>query len=421
MTTNKLGGGESKLRGVLRGVDAPALAGLRRLNRVYWLIVIYAGVWIALRSHGVFGPPLPPLSQAAVIAVFLLAVANLALRTRFAVRRGGYGRGHPGRADWIFTAFDLTIIATGLRLTGGIDSGLWPVLILLVVAETILEPSREAWLVRLGASVALLAAVVPVPLTGGPWILETVTRLVFLAAVSSVTRRLRENSEREKSEIAALRAELSLTDERSRLSRDVHDGVGNSLAAAVLRLEVAARLLEKNADTDLAPPALLRDEAQALRQSMNAVRDWTFHTRPWPLAAPDGLLPSAQFTNEVERLARRTGLALTVQGADEIDRLPAETTTRLTVLRIAQEALTNVAKHATGATGATVTLARDGIWLVVTIQDDGGGFDAAGGAPGIGLGSMRERAEGAGGTLLVDATSGAGVTVTARLPLAPTR
>lgn len=406
--------------------DTEAARSLWRVNRVYWLVALYSGIWMLLRARGIGGSRLAPISHPAIGAVFVFAIINLAFRTRYAVKRGGYGKPNPSRASWIFTALDLLIVAAGLRLTGGAASGLWPLLFLVVVAETVLEPTREAWLVRLGAALALLAAAVPVPFHAGPWILEATTRLVFLMAVTSVARRLRENSDFEKAEIAALRAELALTEERSHLSREVHDGVGNSLAAAVLRLEVAAREVEK--DGGIAGAPLLREEAQALRQAMGSVRDWTFWTRPWPVADLDGVSGSELLASEVERLSRRVSLPIGVSGAEILDEIAPRATLRLTVLRIVQEALTNVAKHAIGATRAEVALRREAHRLILTISDDGQGIDGAdagistgGGRPpgcGVGIASMRERARSMGGTLAVVGDKQTGTKVTVVLPLA---
>jgi signal transduction histidine kinase len=405
-------------------LNAEAARSLWRVNRVYWLVVLYSGVWILLRAQGIGGPPFGPISHVAIAGIFALAIVNLSLRTRSAAQRGGYGRAHPSRIGWAFTALDLAMAATALRLTGGLNSGLWPILFLVAVAETVLEPTRESWFVRGGIALALVTACVPIPFKAGPWILDVATRTVFLTAVASVARRLRENSDREKAEIASLRAELSLTEERSHLSREIHDGVGNSLAAAVLRLEVAARLVEKSA-LEETPATLLREEAAALRQAMGSVRDWTYWTRSWPVAeSAAGARPSDLLTGEVERLSRRVSLPIELSGAELLDEVGPRMTLRLAVLRIAQEALTNVAKHARGATHAKLSLRRDGAVLALTIADDGAGFSSANQAQpdterspgcGVGIAGMRERAQSVGGSLTVSGHAG-GAVVVARLP-----
>jgi signal transduction histidine kinase len=108
-------------------------------------------------------------------------------------------------------------------------------------------------------------------------------------------------------------------------------------------------------------------------------------------------------------------LPIVTSGAELLAGLPEPI--RLTTLRVAQEALTNAAKHATGATLATVTLTRDGKVLTMTLHDNGEGFDTSESGSGIGLSSMRERAEGLGGELLIESTPSLGTTITLRLPL----
>lgn len=99
------------------------------------------------------------------------------------------------------------------------------------------------------------------------------------------------------------------------------------------------------------------------------------------------------------------------QGALTADELPP--TTQYALWRGAQEALTNVRRHA-GAKGATVTVAVEATALVLTIRDDGRGIDTL--IEGTGLRSMRDRIDGAGGTVRVDSAPGAGCTVTLQVP-----
>jgi signal transduction histidine kinase len=237
-------------------------------------------------------------------------------------------------------------------------------------------------------------------------------RMGLLLAVSSVIRRLRLGNDDARSELAQVRGELALAQERGQLSREVHDGVGNSLAAAVLRLEAAARVRVKSHGESDETAALLKEEAAALREAMQGVRDWTFYTRPWAIGGDEAA--SKTLLSEAERLTRRTGLPVRVDGAPLLDGLGEAQ--QFTALRVAQESLTNAAKHATGASQVQVGLERLGRELLLTVRDDGAGFDTDEGGAGVGLSSMRERAAGMGGTLAV--TSGPGGTcVTLRLPV----
>ncbi len=388
--------------------DDPETRSHWRVNQLQWLCVLAIGIWAGFTAAGVGGSGrVPPVWFAVVL---FLGTVNLALRSASALRRSRGSVFHR-KISWVFTTLDFLLIAAGLRLTGGAHSPLWIVLFVVVVAETILSPPGEALLIRWGAGAALLAGTWSPSLAPAPYLVDLATRVFFLTIVSIITRRLRLHAAEKDEELAVLRAELAAAGERARLSREVHDGIGNALAAAVLRLEVAARVTEKRPEET---GATLKEEAQALREAMDAVRDWTFFTRPWPTGAP-GVPPSQVLAREVERLSLRTGLPVTVEGGGLLDDLPEAA--RGAALRISQEALTNAAKYARAGC-ARVVLQRDGRFVRVSITDDGCGFDAAAARPGIGLTSMRERAESLGGTLAVSAASGCGVTVTARLPVA---
>ncbi|PZG12018.1 sensor histidine kinase [Nonomuraea aridisoli] len=186
-------------------------------------------------------------------------------------------------------------------------------------------------------------------------------------------------------------------EERRRLRRDLHDGLGQSLtgmAMAVNTARLAVRGSPEHADRLLA----------GLRAGMDAVtgdiRQLVYGLRP-PALDELGL------AGAVEELA---GTPVEVSG--DLSGLPAAA--EVAAYRIVQEALTNARKHS-GATRVTITLRRDDR-LRVTVADDGAGIppDAR---PGVGLGSMRERAAELGGTCVVRDAEGGGTVVHAELPL----
>lgn len=437
----------------LRKFTSPDARSQWRVSRVYWLVLLLIIAWVFLHRIGPYTDA-EAVHEGPFLAVLSLAVLNLSFRSWASAKRKQQGLLNPFsvRLGWLFVSVDLLLIALGLRFTGEVHSPLWIVMFVVVTAETILASPRETSLIRLGASLALIAGTLPFPEGSQSWrseeyrvslitsgyLLETLTRLSFLTAVNSVVRRLRENSAATDRENAVLRAEVSLADERSKLSREVHDGVGNSLAASVLRLEVAARTLEKRAsakteassDNNDDNAALLREEAQALREAMTAIRDWTFFTRPWPAAEIAGesdkpvlsalaVVPASQVLGaEVDRFSRRTGLLITLVGAEILDTLPAPQ--RLAALRIIQEAITNAAKYAVGATGASVILSHNEAAqkVLLSVSDDGCGFESSKAGAGLGVSSMRERAESLGGSLTIESAPEKGTKVTAHLPAA---
>ncbi|MBB6053377.1 sensor histidine kinase [Armatimonas rosea] len=382
----------------------------RNPNGVYWACVVGIVAWAFARASGV-DRAAPPIQLEPFLGVLTLVMVNLAVRNWASARRDQ--QGIAARVyyslGWLFVSVDLICIALGLRFSGGLQSAIWVVAFVVLAGETLLENRVEATITRSGACLALFLGTVPSPSSTPDWAayaLEMVVRMGLLLAVSSVVRRLRERSEQVSAELANLKSELELTEQRSSLSREVHDGVGNSLAAAVMRLELAARVREK-ADASDPTIVILKDEAQTLREAMQQVRDWTFFNRPWST--------EVSLAAEAERLSRRTGLPIKTEGSDLLSGLPEQV--RLSVLRVAQEGLINAAKHAIGATQASVTVTRDPKTLTLVVADDGPGFDVAELGSGIGLMSMRERAEGQGGELVIESAPGEGTRIRLRLPL----
>lgn len=389
-----------------------------RISQVYWLCLGYMGVWAAFQLSIV-----PLEGRGALVAfvgVLFLAALVLILRSRHASTHGGYGMGYGDRPIFLlFPIAHLVLVVAGVRLTGAANSPFWIVLFVLLCAMTVLASSQEARRMRWGVGLALFCCTVPVPLSTESvlaWLWDFSTRLLFLMLVSVIAERLRRLSSERDAEIAGLRAEMATIEERGRLSREIHDQVGNTLAASVLRLDVTARTLERQGDA--ARAVVLREEASDLREAMNHVRDWTFLARPWSSQEEDS--PAEVLERETARLARRCGLPVVLSDAQHLNRLSKAA--RLAALRITQEALANIVKHAKTATTVTVSLwlenggGNEAICLRIT--DDGAGFDLATAGDSIGLSSMHERARGAGGDVTMESAKGAGTTVTARFPAA---
>ncbi len=197
-------------------------------------------------------------------------------------------------------------------------------------------------------------------------------------------------------------------EERRRISRELHDDTAQTLTSLLLY----AKVLEQGD----APPhvrealAELREEVAA---SLEGVRRLARELRPSALDDL-GLVPALQ--GYTQDLARRTKLPLRFVTSGGDYRLPPQV--EIVLYRIAQEAVTNAAKHAR-ATSIVVQLAREPGMATLSVRDNGVGFDPATASPGQGMGlfSMRERAELAGGTLVVSTTLGRGTSVVARIPL----
>jgi signal transduction histidine kinase len=198
-------------------------------------------------------------------------------------------------------------------------------------------------------------------------------------------------------------------EERRRLRRELHDGLGPTLAALTLKLETARNRL---ADDPLAT-RLLAELAQRTQATVADVRRTVHDLRP-PALDELGLVGALR--RAAGGLESRAPEGLRVDVVAEEPLPPLSAAVEVAAYRIVQEALTNVARHA-DAGRARVRLAADGRALVVEVADDGRGLPAVR-RPGVGLASMRERAEELGGACAVEpGEDGRGTRVRARLPL----
>jgi signal transduction histidine kinase len=197
-------------------------------------------------------------------------------------------------------------------------------------------------------------------------------------------------------------------EERRRIQRDLHDGLGPLLASMRLRLEACLEVAER---TDIPLSGDLERLYELVGEATADVRLLVYDLRP-PVLDQLGLVPAIR--QHCERFGRETGIETELATAAELS-VPAAA--EVTVLRLVQEALVNVQKHAQ-ASRAAVRLERQGEWLLVGVADDGKGLSANGGTTaGTGLLSMRERAELLGGRLKLNSRPGGGTDLLARIPV----
>ncbi|MEU7002050.1 sensor histidine kinase [Nonomuraea sp. NPDC046570] len=191
-------------------------------------------------------------------------------------------------------------------------------------------------------------------------------------------------------------------EERRRLRRDLHDGLGPTLASLAMTVDEARVRLAR--DPEAVAPLLHRVRDQ-MTEAIVDVRDLVYGLRP-PALDDLGL------EGAVRTQAGAPGPRVDVVVDGDLDGLPAAV--EVAAYRIVQEALTNVRRHA-HATTALVRLERqEELWL--TVSDDGIGLPEQR-RNGVGLNSMRERAVEVGGTCVISVRPGGGTEVTARLPV----
>lgn len=205
---------------------------------------------------------------------------------------------------------------------------------------------------------------------------------------------------------ARVRTVSAREEERRRLRRDLHDGLGPVLAGQGLKLAAARQLLYDKPDV----AAQLLDEVMNQSAATVAeVRRLVYALRP-PTLDEFGLVGAIR--EHVETVGAGTQLAITVDAPERMPEIPAAI--EVAAFRIVQEALNNVQRHAQ-ARHCDILVNLDGA-LVVTIRDDGIGL-AATNKSGVGLQSMRERAAEVGGSCEISNGEAGGVTVHLALPL----
>jgi two-component system NarL family sensor kinase len=205
---------------------------------------------------------------------------------------------------------------------------------------------------------------------------------------------------------------LAVAEERNRLAREIHDTLAQGLTAITLQLEVADALLDSG--PELARPKIFK-ALELTRSNLEEARRSVMDLRAGPLQAQT--LPSA-LQDLASSFGREYNVRSDFAARDVVGRLPSAIEAGL--YRIAQEALNNIAKHAQ-ATTVHLTLERDDSALVLTIEDDGEGFDLNAPPPdrrkgGFGLIGMQERAKLLGGRLEVTSQPSTGTRVVVRVP-----
>jgi len=206
--------------------------------------------------------------------------------------------------------------------------------------------------------------------------------------------------------------QLALVDERLRISRDLHDGIIQSIYAVSLSLEDVPELIETS------PPEAIDRVDRAIDRLHLTIGDIrTFIVGLGPEAG-------AGLRLTLETLARElladsaTHLSLDLSGAPQLDgRLTPEAAHEL--VQVAREALSNVARHS-GAGRARLALRVDGDEAELRVEDNGAGFDPGRrfGSGHFGLANLRGRATAVGGTLTIDSEAGKGTRIIVRLPIA---
>lgn len=205
--------------------------------------------------------------------------------------------------------------------------------------------------------------------------------------------------------------QLAIIEERSRLSRELHDAITQSLYSISL-MATASRRLAQADEHDPLLHETLADLSATAQQALKEMRLLLYRLRPLALQDHDLVEALRQRLAAVEK---RAGVEAHLLVDDVVELPPA---VEESLYFIAQEALNNALKHA-AATAVRVAIHPSSEEVLLTVSDNGCGFDPAAAATrgGLGLTTMRERAEALQGTLTIDTRPSAGTTITVCLPL----
>lgn len=221
----------------------------------------------------------------------------------------------------------------------------------------------------------------------------------LLALNDELARTMAEKAELQDQLVAQAR-DAGVQEERGRLAREIHDTIAQHLAGIVTQLEASVGGERHERALGLA--------REALTEARRSVLDLS------PSSLDGATLPDA-LCSVVRSWAAERDCRAEVVVVGEAEPLHPEVES--TLLRIAQESLTNVAKHA-AASRVGVTLSYDGDEVVLDVRDDGAGFEVEAAAPAssFGLRGMRQRAERLAGMLTLESRPGGGTAVSVRLP-----
>ena len=233
--------------------------------------------------------------------------------------------------------------------------------------------------------------------------------LLATGCIVYIIRIERQNSRRYQ-EIARLSARLvaAQEDERRAISRELHDEVGQTLGAVLVD---AANLANRIPADDKVSHGYL-DNIRALADtSVNSIRNIALLLRP-SMLDDLGLIPALEW--QAREVSRRSGVKVKVTAENVSDSLPDAV--RTCIYRLVQEALNNVSRHS-GAKSALVSVQQTEGSLVLTVKDDGSGFEPDQ-TRGLGLLGMEERVKQLGGRLEIESQPGHGTLLRATLPMA---
>jgi signal transduction histidine kinase len=324
---------------------------------------------------------------------------------------------------YIYLIIQTAIICTISLISPNVD--FWAALFFPLVLQTMQNfPQRTGFLITgmFTLIMAILMLLGPGPDVGLPLILINGVVYFFLAAFIAIIREAeaaREESEKQQAELRSAHQqlqsyttqtkELAVLQERSRLARELHDSVTQSLYSLTLFTEAARHKAEEKDDEEI--EQYIRQIGVIGQQALKEMRLLVYELQP-PELEREGLVRALR--KRLEAVEGRAGVDARLE-VDEFVNLPGDIEHEL--YRIAQEALNNTLKHA-AAGSVVVYLHQSNGSIMMEIADDGIGFNSEDTPDrgGLGLNNIRDRVERIGGSVTIDSQPGGGTRVKVSVP-----
>ncbi len=313
---------------------------------------------------------------------------------------------------FVFRRLD-TASSSSLRNLGVIAALICLISIVRVVTDLIVDPGADFLTASSDSIVILVYQILQIAVALSLFL--QVNRRLVVGLERDITERKRAQEALQQTQVQVIEQQraVAILEERERLARELHDGIGQILGYVNIQAQAAQSLLEKNHI----------DAAQKnLEDMVQAVQDVHNNLRRYILGLHDSSAPQRDFYQALQVYLNSFYQAWGIETVfsppqDELPALPATVEDQL--LHIVQEALINIRKHAR-ARRVEVLITLQAGEMAVIISDDGQGFDLQGALGGaekhFGLSIMRERAEQVGGRLEIRSTLGRGTQVFAHIP-----
>ncbi|MFN3690200.1 MAG: sensor histidine kinase [Fimbriimonadales bacterium] len=377
--------------------ESPAHRRFTRVNLPVWVIVGTTVIWgIIQKLTGRF-----VIEWAQMALLIALAIVSATARTWVGLKdpRVMY------RMTLPLVAFDLALITLAVHFTGGFESQVWLLYFALLVSESAVMSTRGLILTLALTALGYGWASAPLPIDH--WN-DFGYRIASLSLVCWLVHQVYRSHAEYRTELAELREQYELAQERARIAREFHDGLGHHLVSAIRGLESLQQRLRR--DSNLEHGDALQEQINILRAALSETRQVIQQLR-----APETSDMRAFLRDTAQRVARQLGAQLHCTCPEAMPELTPLQSLMLT--RIIQEALSNVMKHAGNPQNLWVECRVQHGWLEARIADDGVGFDPETVLEGLGLASMRDRISALDGELRIQSAPGEGTTVLVRAPI----